>query len=191
MISISDLKSGTIFILDDEPYEVLEAHHVMLGRGRGHLETKIKNLKTGVVLKKTFRSSDTFKEAEINYQEAKFLYAHRDLYWFSDPHKPADRFYLNEEQIGEAKKFLKPNSLAKTVIFNNQVINIVLPIKMDFKVIEAPPTIKGDTAKGGNKVVTLENGAQITAPLFIEAGDIIRVNTKTGEYVERAKKTVF
>lgn len=188
MLTISDLKSGVIFVLDNAPYEILEAHHVLMGRGRGHLETRMKNLKTGAVLKKSLRSADTFQEAEVAYQEVKYLYNNKGEYWFALPDKPSARFSLDEEQIGETKKFLKQNSLIKTMIFNNQVINIVLPIKMDFKVSEAPPGTRGDTAKGGTKVVTLENGTQITTPLFIESKDIIKVNTNTGEYVERVKK---
>lgn len=188
MLTISDLKSGVIFVLDGAPYEILEAHHVLMGRGRGHLETKMRNLKTGAVFKKSLRSADTFQEAEINYQEVKYLFNNKGEFWFAPPDKPAARFSLNEEQIGETKNFLKQNSLIKTMVFNDQVINIVLPIKMDFKVKEAPPGTKGDTAKGGTKIITLENGTQITAPLFIESGDTIKVNTQTGEYAERVKK---
>ncbi|MBI2450773.1 MAG: elongation factor P [Parcubacteria group bacterium] len=188
MLSPSDLKIGTLFIIDNEPYEVLDSRHVLLGRGRGHYEIRIKNLKTGAVFQKSFRTADSFPEADINYRSIKYLYNHRNEFWFSDPNKPSERFFLSEEKIGDLKKFLKTNAMIEAVIFNNEIINIDLPIKMDFKVIEAPPGVRGDSSKSGAKVVKIETGAEINAPLFIEEGDVIKINTQSGQYVERVEK---
>jgi len=115
------------------------------------------------------------------------LYAHRDRYFFSEKENPVNRFDLTTEQIGEPGKFLKPDQIVEGIIFRNKVINISLPIKINLKVIEAPPGIKGGRAEPGTKIVTLETGAKISVPLFIEEGDIIEVNTETGQYVRRVE----
>ncbi|KKS66110.1 MAG: Elongation factor P [Parcubacteria group bacterium GW2011_GWB1_42_6] len=188
MISYNELKPGTLFILDGQPYEVLEFDFLRMQQRKPVAQTKIKNLITGKVLNRNFQNSDNFKEAEIDYKKVKFLYNHRDKFVFCEMENPSVRFELPEESIGEQKRFLKPDSSVEVVMFESKIINIDLPIKMEFKVIEAPPSIKGNTAQGGNKAVKIETGAMINAPLFIEEGDVIRINTQTGEYTERANK---
>lgn len=188
MVSYSELKTGVFIIIDGQPYAILETKHVLLGRGRGHTESRIKNLITGSVLRRNFKQSDQFEEAEINYSDIKFLYNHKDQYFFSKPDDPKTRFSLTAEQLGDNVKYLKQNMVVKAFNFQDQLVNISVPIKVDLKVQEAPPGIKGDTAQGGTKTITLETGAQITAPLFINAGDIVKINTDTGQYVERVEK---
>lgn len=185
MFSHTDLKKGVKFILDGQPYEVLESTFVFKGRGSSIVQTKIKNLITGNVISRTFHPGEEFEEAEILKFEAKFLYSHRGRYFFCEKDNPSKRFDLDEEQIGSAARFLKPNQIVQGLIFNEKIINISLPIKIQLKVIEAPPGIKGDRAQAGTKVVTLETGTKINVPLFIEEGDIIEVNTETGQYVRR------
>ncbi len=189
MLSINDLKVGTYIVYEGMPYEVLEVQHLHIGRGSSSIQTKLKNLKTGQVLSRNFKPADIFEEADIEKRKVKYMYHHRGEYWFSEEQNPKNRFQLTEEQLGEIIHFLKPNTTVEALNFGGVIITVTLPIKMDFKVIEAPPAIRGNTAQGGNKTVTIETGAQVTAPLFINEGDIIRVNTQTGTYVERAEKT--
>lgn len=188
MLSYNELTKGTLFILEGAPYEVLEMNFLRMQQRKATVNTKIRNLITGKILDRNWQASDSFEEAEIERKNSKFLYANRGEYWFSAENNPADRFSLSGEIIGDSANFLKANTPVVATIFKGKVIKISMPIKMDFKVIEAPPSIKGNTAQGGNKVVTLEGGATVNAPLFINEGDIVRINTETGEYVERVDK---
>lgn len=137
----------------------------------------------------TFQGSDGADEAEIEKKEIKFLYQNKGELWFGDPSNPKDRFKLDESLLGEQIKFLKDNTLVTAMFFGEdedvKIISVKLPIKIEFTVKEAPPSMKGNTASGGGKVVVLENGTNITTPMFIEVGDKIIVNTETGEYSER------
>jgi len=151
------------------------------------VQTKFRNLLSGKHLERNFAQSDVFEEADVSRKEVKFLYNHREQFWFADPKDPSKRFELDQELIGDQAKFLKPNTVLEALNWNDQVINVSLPIKMQFKVVEAPPSIRGDTATGGTKTVKLDTGAEIQSPLFVNEGDQIIVNTETGEYVERAK----
>jgi len=188
MFNYNELKPGVIFILDGEPYEVLEFGFMRMQQRKPVAQTKIKNMITGKVLNRNFQHTDSFAEAAIDYTKVKFLYSHRDKFVFADIKNPAARFELNKEAIGDKVGFFKPNSEVEVVKFKEKIITINLPIKMQFKVIEAPPSIKGNTAQGGNKAVKIETGALINAPLFVEEGDIIEVNTQTGEYSGRVNK---
>lgn len=151
-------------------------------------QTKIKNLITGKVTTQNFHQSDSLEEAELKREKVKYLYSHRGQFVFCHENDSSRRIELAEETVGETAKYLKPNTVVEAISFDQKLINIGLPIKMEFKVIEAPPNIKGDTASGGAKAVTIETGAKINAPFFIKTGDIIRINTQTGEYAERAEK---
>jgi len=202
MLSHNDLKKGIRLILDDQPYEVLDSSFVFKGRGSSIVQTKIKNLITGGVFSKTFHTGESFEEAEIEKIKVKFLYSHRDKFFFCEERNPSitelpkeakvkkrftssTRFELPKETIGQSYVFLKPNEIVEGLQFEGKIINIILPIKVQLKVVEAPPGIKGDRAQGGTKTITLETGAQINVPLFVETGDIIEVNTEKGEYVKR------
>ena len=185
MLTHADLKKGVKIILNKEPYEVLEARPLKKAQRRPVIQSKIKNLMTGSVFDRNFHQGDTFQEAEILKLKAKFIYSHHQRYFFCEENKPGKRFDLGVEQIGSQTKFLKPNQTVEALIFNEKVINISLPIKIQLKVIEAPPGIKGDRAQGGTKIVTLETGAKISVPLFIKEGDIIEINSQTEEYVKR------
>lgn len=188
MLSINDLKNGSLVVVDGEPYTLMSIKHLHMGRGGASLQTKIRNLRTGQVYERNFKPADEFKEAEIEKITSRFLYENRGLYWFNEVGNPKNRFSLKFEKIGDSAQFLKPNLEVQAVKFENKIINIELPIKADYKVIEAPPAIRGDTAQGGTKTVIIETGAKISTPLFINEGDVIRINTQTGEYVERIEK---
>jgi len=187
-LGVNELKPKTFFIFEGQPYEVLETHHLKMQQRRPVVQTRMRNLLNGKVLERNFAQSDIFEEADIQREEVKFLYNHRDEFWFSQKDDPSKRFKLEESIIGDSAKFLKPNIVVEAIKFNDNIININLPIKMDFKVVEAPPAIRGDTAQGGVKQVKLETGAMVNVPLFVSEGDVIRINTETGEYVERIEK---
>lgn len=188
MLVYFDLRKGVKFILEGQPYEVLEFQQIYKAQDMVVARTKIRNLISGKVLERTFRQSDTFEEAELEKIEVKFLYSHRGKFGFSEVENPTKRFELEEEQIGEGRKFLKPNQIITGIKFQAKIINIVLPIKVQLKVTEAPPGVKGERAQAGTKPVTLESGATINVPLFVETDDIVEVNTETGEYVRRVEE---
>ncbi len=184
-LAYTDLTKGVLFIMDGMPYEVIETHFLRMQQRKAVVQTKIRNLITGKLLDRNFQASDSFEEAEIERKTANFIYESKGQYWFHEEGNPKARFELEGEVVGEQGRFLKPNTKVTTKLFQGKVIQVEIPVKMEFKVTEAPPAIKGNTAQGGNKVVTIEGGAKINAPLFINEGDMIRVNTQTGEYVER------
>src|SRR3989338_2217588 len=188
MFTINDLKPGIVFLYNNHPCQVLEATHLKVAQSAGMLQVKIKNLINGNALSTTFKSADKFEEAEVSRKTYNFVYQYRDQFWFTKPDKPQQRFFLEESKIGENKYYLKPNAEIQVLYFNNKPIGIELPIKMDFEIKEAPPNIRGNTAQGGTKTATLETGLKIQVPLFIETGDIVRVNTQSGEYTERITK---
>ena len=185
MLSHNDLRKGLKIILNDQPCQVLESSLVFKGRGGSFCQTKIKNLITGNVISKTFHPGDSFEEAEIKKITVKFLYSHRDKFFFCEEKNHSNRFELPEEIIGESIVFLKPSQVIEGIQFREKIINVSLPIKVQLKVIETSPGIKGDRAQGGTKIVKLETNAQINAPLFIKEEDIIEINTEKAEYVKR------
>lgn len=188
MLTYNELKKGVQFVLDEEPYEVLEYEFLRMQQRKPVAKTKIKNLISGKIVERNFHQNESFDEADLQKEEVKYLYTHRGEGWFSAKDNPAQRFSLKEEGLGSKAKFLKPNTLVTAIKFGDRIINIQTPIKMDLKVKEAPPGITGDTAKGGTKRAVLETGAEVDVPLFVNAGDTVRVNTETGGYVERIEK---
>ncbi len=187
-LSYNELKAGTLFIKDGDPYEVMEYAFIRMQQRKPVAQLKIKNLVSGKVINYTAHQTDVFPEAEIEAQNVKFIYHNRGEYWFHEAGNPGKRFVLKDDVIDKAGQFLKPNLEIKAFKFNGKVINIELPPKIELKVTEAPPAIKGHTAQGGTKLVTLETGVKINVPFFINENDLIRLNTQTGEYVERAEK---
>jgi elongation factor P len=184
MLSYSELKRKSRIILDNEPYEIIEASTTVKARGGSVLQTKLRNLKTGNVISKTFHPGDALEEPDISKSEVRFLYSHKDKFVFSQKDNPSKRFELTVQQIDKKADFLKPNQIVEALIFKNEVINISLPIKINLKVKEAPPSVKGES-QSGNKSVVLETGAKLSTPSFIKAGDTVEINTESGEYVRR------
>ena len=185
MLTHTDLKKGTRFIFEGQPWEVLEAQLLKMAQRRPVIQSKIKNLINGTVKEKNFQQGDVFSEAELEKKNIKFLYSNKGQYFFCEENDPKNRFSFTEDQIGKQAKFLKPNSLVESILFDDKIINISAPIKVQLKVKESPPGVKGDRAQGGTKAAILESGAEVQVPLFIEEGDIIEVNTELGEYVKR------
>lgn len=184
-LAYTDLTKGVLFIMDGAPYEVIETHFLRMQQRKAVVQTRIRNLITGKLLDRNFQASDSFEEAEIERKHAIFIYESKGQYWFHEENNPKARFALEADVVGGQGQFLKPNVKVSTMVFEGKVIKVEIPVKMEFKVVEAPPSVRGNTAQGGNKVVTIEGGAKIAAPLFINEGDMIRVNTQTGDYVER------
>jgi elongation factor P len=187
MLSYSELRKGVVFVYEGAPYEVVDSGFLRMQQRKAVMQTKMRNLVNGKVLDRNFTASDSFEEADVDRKPYTFLYKNKGEYWFADPKNPKDRFSLAEDVVGDQGKFAKDNTVVEARTFNDKIISVKFPIKMDLTVKEAPPGIKGNTAQGGTKQVTLETGAVISVPMFIEAGEVIRVNTETGEYVERVK----
>lgn len=190
MLEYNEVVERKYIILDGAPYEVLTSHVFRKQQRKPVNATKLKNLFSGKVTEYSFHQSEKIPEAEIENREVKYLYNNpqKGEYWFCVADDPSKRFSVTGDMIGPQAKFLKPNSVVTQLLFDEKPMGFTLPITVDLKVTEAPPNVKGDSATSGGKVVTLETGATITAPLFVNAGEIIRINTETGEYRERVGK---
>lgn len=185
MLSMSELKLGTIIDIDNHPYQITYTQHVKVARGGASLKTKLKNLVTGQALERTFSGGDKIQAADLQRQKANFLYKDETSYYFMN-NETFEQFDLTNEEVGFVGGFLPDGITVDTLIFNDKPVSIKPPTKVELRVTEAPPGIKGDTAGSASKMIILETGIQIKAPLFINKDEIIRVNTETGEYVERA-----
>ncbi len=187
--SYTDLRPGMIFKRNGHPWQVLQADFVRMQQRKAVVQLKIKNLITGSTVTESAHPSDSYEETEVGRLNVIFIYERGGEYWFHEAENKSKRFSLSADILGNQAGFLKPNTEIIAQTFNEKVISVELPPKIDAKVIEAPPSIRGNTSQGGSKLVTIETGAKIATPLFIETGDIIRVNTQTGEYVERMQKS--
>ena len=184
-LGINDVKKGSLVIIEGDPYLIMLVSHQHIGRGSANAQLKVKNLVNGKIFDKTIRSADVFEEAELEKIDAEFIYARNGEYWFHEIGNPSNRFSINEEILGDQTDFLKTQMVVRAIKFNERIINVEVPVKAEYKVVEAPPNVKGNTAQGGTKQVVIETGAKISTPMFVETGDVIRINTETGEYVER------
>lgn len=191
MLSYTDLKKGVLFIKDGEVHEVLDASFSRMQQRKAVVQSKIRKLSSGKIFDVTFQPSDQFAEAEIEKRPILFIYQHRGEYVFANPKDKKNRLFLKEEIIGEIKQWLKPGTEINAIFFKDKLLSLNLPIKLDLKVIETPPGVQGDRATAGTKAAKLETGAVVQVPPFINEGDIIRVNTESGLYVERAEKGVI
>ena len=188
VLSYNEIVQKKVITMDGQPFEVLSSHVFRMQQRKPVNQTKLRNLKSGKVTEYSFHQNETVKEADLEYEDITYLYHNRGEYWFSEKGNPINRFKLEEVVLGAGAKFLKENSDVEAMRYEGEVISIKLPIKMDLKVTDAPPAVKGNTAQGGTKIVTLETGATLNVPMFINEGDILRINTDTGEYVERVSK---
>lgn len=185
MLNYNEIKPKKIIVLDGAPYEVLEAHVFRKQQRKPVNSTKLRNLITDSVREHSFAVSDKATEAEIEIKTARYLYARQNEAWFNEPADPSRRFVLPAVKIERELKFLKTGAVVDLLYFGQELIGLRLPIKVDLKVTEAAPAVRGNTIQGGMKIVTLETGLAINTPMFVNTGDTIVVNTATGEYVER------
>ena len=184
MIQAGDFKNGVAVIIDGAVHQVLEFQHVKPGRGQAFVRAKIKNLETGATVNRTFRPDERFPLAHIDKREMQYLYDADGQYYFMDT-ETYDQVGLSAEQLGDAVRFLKEGMVVKILQTGDKTLGVELPTAVDLKVVETEPGVRGDTAQGGSKPARLETGAVVQVPLFVNVGDVIRVDTRTGEYVER------
>ncbi len=185
MLDYSEVTVHKYIIFEKEPWEVLDAHVFRKQQRKPVNAVKLRNLITGRITETTFHVSDKVEEADIDKKEVKYLYTTKGEFWFCESKDPSKRFQLPEEMIGSGSKFLKPNIVIDAMLFDEEIIGIKVPIKMELKVTEAHDATRGNTAQGATKAVVLETGAEIQVPMFIKEGDVVRVNTETGEYTDR------
>lgn len=188
ILSYNEITPKKIIEYNNEPFEVLASHVFRKQQRKPVNQTKLKGLKTGKMLEISFHQSETVPEADVEKKDYTYIYTNRGEIWFHEAGNPKARVPLTEAQVGDQIKFVKEQSDVTALVWNDEIIGIQTPIKVELKVTEAPPAVKGNTAQGGSKQVVLETGAVINTPLFINEGDIVRVNTETGEYVERVSK---
>jgi elongation factor P len=186
VISTADFRNGSRLELAGEPYFIVEFQHVKPGKGGAFVRTKLKSYKTGNVIDRTFRSGERFDEPNLEEREMQFLYAAGDSYTFMDT-ESFEQFTYEKKQLGENADLLKENMVAKVLIYEHQPIAVDLPIFIELKVVDTEPGVRGDTASGGTKPAIVETGAVIKVPLYLEVGEVIKIDTRTREYVERAR----
>ncbi len=186
MITTAEFRNGARLELDGEPYYIVEFQHVKPGKGGAFVRTKLKGYRTGNVLDRTFRSGEKFEEPNLDERDMQFLYSTGDDFTFMDTEN-YEQFTYPKNQLGENTDLLKENTVVKILLYHDQPISVELPIFMELKVVEADPGIRGDTASGGTKPATVETGAVIKVPLYLEVGETIKIDTRTRAYVERVR----
>lgn len=184
-LEYNEVVERRFIVLDGEPYEVISSHVFRKQQRKPVNATKLKNLFTGKVTEHSFHQSEKVEEAEIENRKVKYLYKNKGEYWFCEENDPSKRFNIDESVVGERMRFIKPNSIIELLTFDGRNIGFKFPITVELKVTEAAPAVAGDTVKGGLKTVTVETGAEIQVPMFVNEGDILKINTETGEYRER------
>lgn len=187
-LSYNEILAKKVIIFDDEPFLVL-SHHVFRKQQRKPVNiTKLKSLKSGRVVENTFHVSETADEADLETRQIIFIYRKPGEYWFHTAGNPSDRFSLPEDLIGDQGKYIKERTELDAMVFDDEVIGVKIPIKVELKVKEAMEAVKGNTSSGAQKEVTLETGAKAMVPMFINEGDVVAINTDTGLYTERVDK---
>lgn len=186
MISTAEFRNGAKIEIDGEPFVIIEFQHVKPGKGGAFVRTKLKSLKTGNVMDRTYRSGEKLDTPNLEEKNMQFLYAAGDEYFFMD-NETYEQSSLTAKQMGDNKNWLKENMAVKVLYHNGDPINVEVPMFVELKVVRTDPGVKGDTAAGGTKPATLETGAVVKVPLYLEEGEVIKVDTRTGEYLERVK----
>jgi elongation factor P len=186
MIDVNELRKGATFILDGEIYQVLDYHHHKPGRGNAIIRTKLRNLRTGATIDKTFISGDRVQDIRLDHSTVQYLYNEGDLYYFMDM-ETFEQPALSKDVLGDAVKYLTEGLTLQLESYEGEPLTVELPTTVDLEVVETAPDVRGDTAQGGGKPATLSTGVVVTVPFFINIGDVVRVDTRTGEHVTRVK----
>ena len=184
MVSAGDFKNGLTIEIEGNIFQILEFQHVKPGKGAAFVRTKLKNIISGGVVEKTFRPTEKFENAHIERKEMQYLYQDGDLYYFMD-NDTYEQIALGSELIGDALKFVKENEMCKVCSHNGNVFSIEPPLFVELQVSDTEPGVKGNTATGATKPAIVETGAQVNVPLFVENGEVIKIDTRTGEYLSR------
>jgi elongation factor P len=186
VISTADFRNGSRLLIDREPFYIVEFQHVKPGKGGAFVRTKLKSYRTGNVLDRTFRSGERLEEPNLEERDMQFLYATGDTYTFMDT-ESFEQFSYEKKQLGVNADLLKENTISKILIYEHQPLAVELPIFIELKVVDGEPGVRGDTASGGTRPVIVETGASIKVPLYLEIGEVIKIDTRTRGYVERVR----
>ena len=184
MISAGDFRNGTTFEMESQVYRIVEFQHVKPGKGAAFVRTKLKNVMTGAVLEKTFNPTEKVQEAQIDRKDMQYLYTDGDMYYFMD-NETYEQTPLSKDELGDTLNYLIDNMMVKIVSYKGKVFGVEPPIFVELDVTYTEPGFKGDTSTGATKPATVETGYKVNVPLFVEIGDKIRIDTRTGEYMER------
>ena len=184
MISAGDFRNGITIEIDGNIFQIIEFQHVKPGKGAAFVRTKLKNIKSGGVIEKTFRPTEKCPQARIDRKDMQYLYSDGDLFHFMDQ-ETFEQIALNEDNVGDALKFVKENDICKVCSHNGSVFAIEPPLFVELEITETEPGFKGDTATGATKPAVVETGATVYVPLFVEQHDVIKIDTRTGEYLSR------
>ena len=184
MISAVDFKNGVTLEIEGNIYQILEFQHVKPGKGAAFVRTKLKNIINGGAIERTFRPTEKFPKAHIERKDMQYLYSDGELYHFMDI-ETYDQIALNEDAIGDSLKFVKENEMVKICSHKGNVFAVEPPLFVELAIIDTEPGFKGDTAQGATKPATVETGALVYVPLFVEMGDVLKIDTRTGEYLSR------
>ena len=185
MVTAGDFRNGVTFDMDGSVMQIIEFQHVKPGKGAAFVRTKLRNVVTGAVIEKTFSPTDKYPTAIVEKKDMQYLYSDGELYYFMDM-ESYEQTPIDGEKLGDNFKFVKEEMMCKVVSYKGTVISVEPPMFVELEVTETEPGFKGDTAQGATKPATLETGAQIKVPLFINIGDVLKIDTRTGEYLERA-----
>jgi elongation factor P len=188
ILSYNEILSKTIINYNGEPYEVISSHIFRMQKTKPQNATKLRHLVSGKVVEISFHQSDTATEAETERMQALYLYTARGESWFAQVGNPKNRFALPEDSVHDKVQWLIPNTAVEVLMYEERPMAITIPIKVELAVKEAPPAVKGNTVSGGTKIALLATGAKVDVPLFINTGDIVRINTDSGKYAERVEK---
>lgn len=187
MISVTDFKTGLTIEIDGDLYTVVEFMHVKPGKGAAFVRSRLKNIRTGYSVERTFNSNEKVEQARIDFHEMQFLYKTDDEYTFMDTGN-YEQLMIPESKIGDAPKYLKENMVVEIQLYQHEVLGVQLPNTVELEVVETDPSYKGDTAQGGTKPATLETGAIVNVPFFVAVGDVLQVDTRTNQYLKRVSK---
>jgi len=188
VLAYNEIVPKTVIEYENAPYEVLSSHVFRMQMRKPVNQTKLRNVITGRVIEISFHQSETVQEADLTDIDANYLYTNRGESWFAEEGNPKNRFSFPEEAVHDKVQWLVQNDSVEVMVYKDKPVTVKIPIKVELKVKEAAPAVKGDTVSGGSKQVVLESGATINTPLFINQGDVLRVNTEEGVYVERVSK---
>lgn len=185
MISSNDFRTGVTIEIDNQVWQIVDFQHVKPGKGAAFVRAKMKNIQTGAVVERTFNAGEKLPRAHVERRDMQYLYESDGQYNFMD-NENFEQIALNDSQLGSARNFLKENMSIAIQMFQGTVIGVELPFSVELQVVETDPGIRGDTATGGTKPAKVETGYVVKVPLFINEGDVLRIDTRTGEYLERA-----
>ncbi len=187
MISVTDFKTGLTVEIDGDLYTVVDFMHVKPGKGAAFVRSKLKNIRTGYSVERTFNSNEKVEQARIDFKEMQFLYKSEDDYTFMDM-ETYDQLTINSSKMFDAPKYLKENMIVEIQMYGHEILGVQLPNTVELEVVETDPNFKGDTATGGTKPATLETGAVVNVPFFVTIGDVLQIDTRTNQYLKRANK---